>query len=461
MRARVLIVDDEPNILSALDDILTDEGYEVILTDRAAAVLGLVEVEPPAVMLLDVMLPDGSGLDLLRTVKTSYPEVEVVVISGHATVDMAVEAIKAGAYDFVEKPLSMKRVLTTVARALERRNLALDCSAHSRAEEERYRIVGDSTAMKQVKAQIAMAAPTNARVLITGESGTGKELVAYWLHRNSLRRDRPFVKLNCAAIPRDLLESELFGYEKGAFSGATAPKPGRCELANTGTMFLDEIGDMDPLLQAKLLRVLESGEFERLGSTRMLRADIRFIAATNKNIKDEIEAGRFRADLYHRLNGFTLHVPALREHPEDIPMLAVYLLDAYCQDNGMPARQLSRDALAFLSSLPFPGNVRELKNLVERAAITARGSVIGREDLQVDCRHERPHESDLLTRTRPLSTARDELEKAYLERQLARFGWNISRAAVALEVERSHLSRRLKQLGIVKPEPYASQELSP
>jgi two-component system nitrogen regulation response regulator NtrX len=450
----LLVVDDEPNIIATLSEILSDEGYEVLTANRCEPVQALVDSQLPALVLLDVMLPDGSGIELLKKLKVRHPETEVVMISGHATVDMAVEATRAGAYDFVEKPLSLRRVLPTVARALERRSLALDRTAHAAAEEERFRIVGDSAAMRAVRQLIEQVAPTTARVLLTGESGTGKELAAYWLHRLSRRRDGPYVKLNCAAIPRDLMESEVFGHEKGAFTGAVGSKPGKFELADSGTIFLDEIGDMEPTLQPKLLRVLETGELERVGSTRTRKTDVRVIAATNKHISREVEAGRFRADLYHRLNVFTIPIPPLREHREDIPLLARHLLDTYCRDSGMSPKSFTPDAIEDLRGRDFPGNVRELKNVVERAAIITSGSDIDQSAL-VPSAGRGAQQADLVTRTRPLAQARDELEGAFLRHQLARCGWNITKAASELKVERSHLSRLLKQHGIGKPEPYA------
>jgi len=448
---KLLVVDDEANIRQSLAEILDDEGYVVQTTGSGQEGLRIVESEAPALVLLDVQLSDGSGLDVLKQIKAQHPEIEVVMISGHATIDRAVEAIKAGAYDFLEKPLALKRVLLVVARALERRKLALDRQARQVQDEERYRIVGDSALMKTVMDQIRQVAPTPARVLVTGETGTGKELVAFWLHRLSPRRDRPYVKINCAAIPRELLESELFGHEKGAFTGATERKEGKFALADTGTVLLDEIGDMDPLLQAKLLRVLETGEFEPLGTNRQVKVDIRVIAATNQNLAEKMKQGSFRADLYHRLNVFHIHVPALRERPDDIPVLAEHFLEAYCRDNGIPSKRLTDDAREFLRQQPFPGNVRELKNLIERAAIVTPGDRITKAALLASASRPVGGAGELFTRTRPLNEARDELERAFLEAQLVQFGWNISRAAAELKVERANLSRRLKQLGLHKP----------
>jgi two-component system, NtrC family, nitrogen regulation response regulator NtrX len=449
VKDRLLVVDDEPGILSLFAKVLTVAGYSVTTADRMAAVPALIESEHPALVLLDVMLPDGSGLDLLDQLKTRNPDIEVVMASGQATVDMAVAATKAGAYDFVQKPVSAERLLVTVARALERRALSLARSARDADEDNRYRLVGESASMRAVRAQIERVAPTTARVLVTGESGTGKELVAYWLHRLSPRRERPFVRLNCAAVPRELMESELFGHEKGAFTGALAARPGRFEMADTGTVLLDEIGDMELGLQAKLLRVLENGEFERVGSNGSVKVDIRVVAATNKNLLHEIEHGRFRADLYHRLNVFTIALPPLREHREDIPLLTRHLLNAYCRTGDMPPREFAPDALAALEARDFPGNVRELRNVVERAAIVTPGPVIAREAFAAGA--DAAPSNDLMTRARPLDQARTEFEKAFLEHHLKRLGWNITKVAAELQVERSNLSRRLKQLGIARP----------
>ncbi len=450
---KLLVVATKSEFVRTLTEALAGDGHEVVSAGSAAVALTLIETESPALILFNFPLPDCSALEFLRAVKAGRPDIEAVLIAEQANRDLMLEAIRAGACDFVEQPLSIEHVVATARRALEQRRLTLDRLARTQAEDEHYRIVGNSPAMKMVREAVARVACTNLRVLVTGESGTGKESVAYWLHRYSPRRDRPFVKLNCAAIPRDLLESELFGYERGAFSGATVAKPGRLELADTGTMLLDEVGDLEPAVQAKLLRVLESGEFERLGSTRPRKVDIRFIAATNKDLIAEIRAGRFRDDLYHRLNGFALHVPALRERRDDIPQLALHLLAQYCQENGLPPRSLSPDVIEFLVSLSFPGNVRELKNLVERAAIIAPTQEIRRAHLQIESRHCLLERDDPFARTRPLDQALDEFEKAYIERQLARFGWSVSRTAAALQVGRSRLSRRVKQLGIVRPRP--------
>ncbi|UCG42289.1 MAG: sigma-54-dependent Fis family transcriptional regulator [candidate division WOR-3 bacterium] len=455
MKPKILVVDDEANIASTLSDILRDEGCEVSTAGTGAAGLKAVAAESPDLVLLDIMLPDTSGLELLKQLKTDRPDIEVIMVSGHATVDRAVDAIRSGAYDFLEKPLTLKRVVLTVNRALERRRLAGDKRRQDQAEEQRHRIIGESDATRELRDQLSQVGPTNARVLITGETGTGKELVAFWLHHHSARRDRPYVKINCAAIPKELLESELFGHEKGSFTGAHARKQGRFELADTGTVLLDEIGDMDLRLQAKLLRVLESGEFERVGSTNPLKVDVRVIAATNKNLADEIRKDNFREDLYHRLNVFTIHLPPLRERPDDIPALASHFLDSYCRVNGVPPKKFTEDALKHLMQQGFQGNVRELRNLVERAAIVTPGTEIDRSGLLKLTAHTLTTGDEVFTRTRPLADARLELERKFLEAQLTRFKWNITKTAEELKVERSNLSRRLKQLGITKPEPYS------
>ena len=455
MRTKLLVVDDEANIASTLRQVLEDEGYEVLTAARGRQALEVAETEAPALVLLDIMLPDISGLEVLERLKAARPATEVVVISGHATVDRTVDAIRLGAYDFLEKPLALKRVLVTVARALERRALALDRDSRQSADAERFRIVGESDATKRVRELIEQAAPTGARVLITGETGTGKELVAYWLHHLSPRRAGPYVKMNCAAIPAELIESELFGHEQGAFTGAVARRDGRLRAADNGTLLLDEIGDMAPRLQAKLLRVLETGEFEPVGSNKPQRADVRVLAATNKDLAREIDRETFRADLYHRLNVFAIHIPPLRERVDDIAILARHFLDAYCRENGASPKRLTPDAVDYLRQQPLPGNARELRNLIERAAIVAPGYDISGAVIARNTAPARTGGEELFTRTRALADARDDLERKYLETQLARFGWNITRAAAELDTERSSLSRRMKQLGIIKPEPYA------
>ncbi|MEO0085966.1 MAG: sigma-54 dependent transcriptional regulator [candidate division WOR-3 bacterium] len=319
------------------------------------------------------------------------------------------------------------------------------------AEDRRHELVGTSAAMDEVRKQIRQVAPTSVRVLVTGETGTGKELVAYWLHRLSSRRDRPYVKVNCAAIPQGLLESELFGHARGAFTGAVQDRQGRFELADGGTLLLDEIGDMDPLLQAKLLRVIETGEFEPLGSSRRVKVDVRIISATNRDLRAEAGKGRFREDLFHRLNVFTIHIPPLRERPEDIPILARHFLESYRMQCGLPLKRFSTEAEASLTRRSYPGNVRELRNIVERAAIVAQGEEIRVADLEAEAVSCDCLDMDAFSRTRPLARALEELERRYLQVQLELFSWDMARVASELQVDPGRLARRLKQLGLSRP----------
>jgi DNA-binding NtrC family response regulator len=348
-------------------------------------------------------------------------------------------------------------VLLTVTHALEKSRLRQQQQELLTAAEHRYQMIGESAAMKRVWADIEKVAPTNARVLITGESGTGKELVAFWLHKLSPRKDERLVKINCAAIPRELIESEMFGYEKGAFTGAAQRRQGKFEVADKGTFFLDEIGEMDAFAQTKLLRVLEDGEFTRVGGVTPTKVDVRVISATNKDIKAAVEKGEFRSDLFHRLDVFEIRLPPLRARAEDIPVLARYFLDEYCRDNGLAPKKLIESGTSFLSSLKLPGNIRELRNLIERAVIISSGPEIGVEDFQPSLTPDiqfPTSDADDFRRARDLHVAKEELESKYIETQLKLNGWSITRTAQRLGIERSNLSRRMKQLGIEKPDFY-------
>ncbi len=448
--SRILVIDDEVNIRKSLEEILQDEGYEVITVASGEEGIEIIKDEHEIfdLVLLDIKLPGIDGLEVLKRIKEKSPAVEVVMISGHGTIESAVEAMKMGAYDFLEKPLSMKRVLITVEHALEKSRLGRERERWLEQEDRRYQMIGVSPPIKKIWEDIKHVAPTNARVLIVGESGTGKELVAYWVHRLSNRRDKPMVKVNCAAIPRELIESELFGYEKGAFTGAVGRKIGKFELADKSTIFLDEIGDMDQHTQAKVLRVLEDGEFQRIGGLSTIKVDVRIITATNKVLTEEIKKGSFRADLYHRINVFQIYIPPLRERRSDIPLLAQNFLKNYCLENGMKPKVLTKEAEAYLTTLNYPGNVRELKNLVERAVISSRSDVIKEEDLKIASIMSSEPDQEIFARTMPLTEAKRELEKRFIEAQLALNGWNITRTAEKLGVKRSNLSRRIKQLGI-------------
>jgi len=443
----VLIIDDEQNIRRTLKDILEDEGYAVFSEARGKDGLGILAEEPVDLVLLDIKLTEENGLDVLRALKEKHPEVEVVMISGHGTIEMAVEATKLGAYDFLEKPLSLERVKLTAARALEKKMLARKLEEKTRGE--RPPLLGEGEAMKALRKLIAQVAPTDSKVLISGESGTGKELVAREIHLMSARKDGPFVETNCAAIPGELIESELFGSEKGAYTGASQMRIGKFEQADGGTLFLDEIGDMSLNAQAKVLRVLEGEAFSRLGGNQTIKVDVRSIAATNKDLEKEVQEGRFREDLYFRLNVFPIRTPSLREHPEDIPLLADHCLERFARENGKPKQAIQEQALERLRRHAYPGNVRELKNLIERLAILASPGEITLEHVDLVLPVQTLAADPFLT-ARPLQEAKEDLERRYVEAQLKLHGGDIAKTAEALGLERTNLYRKLRQLGIEK-----------
>ncbi len=453
MPQKILIIDDEQSILESLADILEDEGYRVVTATSAAQGQRVLQEENPDLLILDVWLPDTDGLELLRVLRQESPSLPVIIISGHGTVEMAVEAIKLGAFDFLEKPLSYDRVVVTVAnalrfRALEEENLRL------RARITGKGLSGESPAIRRVKTEIERVAPTDATVLIMGESGVGKEVAARMIHELSARRSRPFVELNCAAIPEELIESELFGHEKGAFTGATTVKRGKFELANGGTLFLDEIGDMSLSAQAKVLRVLQEKRFERLGGTRTIEVDVRVIAATNKDLQQEISAGRFRQDLFFRLNVVPIVIPPLRERPEDIPLLVQEFLQELAQHTGLGHKNLEPEVLEALKRYSWPGNVRELRNLIERLVIMASGPKITLQDLPQEIYQGGPSSTspsqDPWFVCDNFKEARQLFEREFLRRKMAKFQGNISQTAEAIGLERSYLHRKLKALGLVR-----------
>jgi two-component system nitrogen regulation response regulator NtrX len=449
MSAHVLIVDDEPSICTSLEGILGDEGYEVSSAPDGETALRLVEEESPDLVLLDIWMPGRDGLEVLAELKRRRPALPVVMISGHGTIETAVKATKLGAFDFIEKPLDMDKILLTVRNALQMSRLTEE-NLLLRAKSEPPQLTGHSPAIQQVRQAIAQVAPTDAWVLITGENGTGKELVAHAIHRQSPRAGGPLVDVNCAAIPEELIESELFGHEKGAFTGAAARKRGKFDLAHGGTLFLDEIGDMSLKTQAKILRILQEQRFERVGGTRTIQVDVRVLAATNKDLPAEIAAGRFREDLYYRLNVIPIHLPPLRERREDIPELVDEFMAELAAKLHQPAKHLKDDALSLLMEQSWPGNVRELKNLVERLFILCPAEEIDADTLRPFLSGAPTRENGLerLMTTRDFKQARAAFERAFLERQLAAHGGNVSATAEAIGLERSHLHKKLKSLGI-------------
>ena len=445
MPSSILIVDDEGGIRQSLSGVLREDGYQVEAVASGEECLQLLQQQPVDLVLLDVWLDGVDGLEVLRRVRESDTGPMVVMISGHGNIETAVRATKLGAFEFLEKPLSLEKVSLVVKNALEHHRLEQE-NRRLRAElEQRYQVIGDSVPMKALRQQIALTAPTNGRVLIYGESGTGKELVARSLHAASLRNSRAFVEVNCAAIPEELIESELFGHVKGSFTGATDDKVGKFQKADAGTLFLDEVGDMSMKTQAKVLRVLEEQRFEPVGSNTAVTVDVRVIAATNKKLEDEISRGTFREDLFYRLNVIPFYVPALREHPEDISLLARYFLGEFSSAYGKRPRELAQPSLEVLQRYSWPGNVRELRNLLERMVI-----VVPQQHIEA---HHLPPELFRGSRNaaQPYSTlheAREAYERDFILRKLEENQWNMTHTAAALGLERSHLYRKLKSLGI-------------
>lgn len=443
--ARIFIIDDEPAIRQALSDILADENHEPHTFESGEEALARLAREDADLILLDVWLPGMDGLAVLQRIRETIPGTPVVMISGHASVDTAVRATRLGAWDFLEKPLSLERVLLTVEHALVNRKLRQEVQ-HLRSESTPDDLmIGDSPAVLRLHQQIRSAAASASRVLITGENGSGKELVARSLHRLSPRSGAAFVDVNCAAIPEELIESELFGHRRGAFTGATEDRKGKFEIADGGTLFLDEIGDMSVRTQAKVLRVLQEQQFQRVGSAATIRVDVRVIAATNKNLSDEIREGRFREDLYFRVAVIPIHVPPLRERGHDVLLLAEHFLRSFAAETGRRPRQLEHEARRAMLGYSWPGNIRELRNLMERVTILSSSDSVTAGDLALTLRAPG---GDSFPWDGTLRDARDEFERRFILRRLEELGGNVSRTAESLGIERSNLYRKLGGLGI-------------
>ena len=446
----ILIVDDEPGVRSALGGVLRDEGYDVDAVDSGEACLERLSRQAYDVVVLDIWLPGMDGLQTLARMRERQVDTQVVIISGHGNIESAVRAIKMGAFDFVEKPLSLEKTVLVVRNALRQRNLEAENRALRARVDAQHTMVGDSYAMVKLREQVAMAAPTNGRVLIFGENGTGKELVARNIHQMSRRRTGPFVEVNCAAIPEDLIESELFGHVRGAFTGAVADRRGKFELAHSGTIFLDEIADMSLKTQAKVLRVLQEQIMEPVGGSNRIKVDARVLAATNKDLTGEIRAGRFREDLYFRLNVVPIFVPPLRDRQEDIALFADHFMALLAREYGRRPKTFESDALVAMRQYPWPGNVRELRNVIERLMIMVPGDRISSRDLtfldQAQLADGRA--SAQIMASAPLHEARDQFERDYILRALAAQQGNISRTADMLGIERSNLYRKMRSFGI-------------
>lgn len=450
MSRRILIVDDEQGVRAALGQLLEYEGYDVKSVTNAADGIAEYSRWRPQLTFLDVKMAGMDGIEALRRIRALDPTATVVMISGHATIQTAVEATQLGAYDILEKPLDTDRILVLLRNTLQHLSLQEENAQLRASIESRYEIVGRSFAIRTLMGQIEKVAPTPARVLITGENGTGKELVARAIHRLSPRVQKPFVEVNCAAIPSELIESELFGHMKGSFTGAVQDRAGKFEQADKGTLFLDEIGDMSPSAQAKVLRVLQDGEVTRIGGAKRIQVDVRILAATNKELQEEIAAGRFREDLFYRLNVVPLHVPPLRERREDIPLLAQHFVDQLARRDGAPPRALDPGAVEALAQMEWPGNVRELRNTIERLLILAPGQRITAADVG-RLGGTRPSDGASLGSLLDIETFeafKDAAERAYLLHKLRAFEWNVSETARALDMPRSNLYKKIERYGL-------------
>jgi two-component system nitrogen regulation response regulator NtrX len=446
MNERILIVDDEERAREILADHLEPAGYEIVQASDGEQALVRVKDDDLNLMLLDLMLPDISGLDVLKETVRLKPALPIIMISGQGTIETAVQATKLGAYDFLVKPVERERILLAVRNALERDQMRREVALLKEEALRKYQMVGVSEPMQKIMRLIEEIASSRVPVLVTGESGGGKELVARAIHLRGDRKDRPFVKLNCAAIVETLVESELFGHEKGAFTGALTQKRGKLELAHNGTLFLDEVGDLSVSSQAKLLRFLQEAEFERVGGTAVLKVDVRIISATNKDLNEEIRQKRFRDDLFYRLNVIHIHVPPLRERKDDIPALADHFLEKQCEENGVPKKTLTPQAIEFLRGLSWErNNIRELENLIKRASILVKSLEIAPRDLS-----DMMETSDKTMRVekRTLKEATNEFQREHIRRLLAENDGDKSRTAKELDIERAHLYRKMKDLGL-------------
>jgi len=448
-KAKILVVDDEENIRKSLKMILEYEGYSFLEAADGEEALDIIEETVGLdLVLLDIKLPGRDGLEVLAELKEKPYRPEAVMISGHGTIKTAVDATKLGAFDFLEKPLHRERVLLCIRNALNQSKLLRECQDLRKKSDKRYELIGNHPSMKKLWKEIIKISPTNATVLIHGESGTGKELIARAIHNQSLRAKERFVQVNCAAIPEELIESEFFGHEKGAFTGATEKKPGKFDLADGGTIFLDEIGDMSLKTQSKVLRVLEEGEVQKVGSSRINKVDVRVIAATNKDLGKEKKEGTFREDLYFRLDVISIYSPSLREKKEDIPLLVEYFSKIYAEENNFKVKKFSEDMVEAMMKYPWKGNVRELKNVVERLIIMTEADIIERQDLPERIRGEigiyLPEAKGIKT----LKEFRELAEKDFILAKLEESNWNISQTAREIDTPRSNLYKKLEHYGI-------------
>jgi DNA-binding NtrC family response regulator len=448
MKARVLIVDDDPATLGSLSRAFALEGLEALTASSAARALERLQTEPVDAILSDVVMPGMDGLELLARLRERAPSVPVVLMSGQASLENAVKATRLGALDFVEKPVSLDRLLLTLRNALRTSHLERENRELRRFWQDEVALIGESGPMGALRALVEKAAPTDVPILILGENGTGKELVARAVHELSPRAERPFVRMNCAAVPSELVESELFGHEKGAFTGAAAQRKGRFEQADGGTLFLDEIGDMSPAMQAKVLRVLQDGELTRVGGAAEVKVDVRVISATNRDLESLLASGGFREDLYYRINTLTLKTPALREHASDLPALVAHFASAAARRNGWKPRAFSSDALELLKRQTWKGNVRELRKVVERALILCAGDPISGEEIRLALPSPSPPRAGTIPTEGALRDLVDTYEREVIRERLRVTGGHVTAAAKSLDLERSHLYKKCKQLGL-------------
>jgi DNA-binding NtrC family response regulator len=445
----ILIVDDDASVRESLKMILEYDHYEVESAENGELGLQKIDGLPVDIVLLDVKMSGMDGIEVLTKLKQKNEKLPVIMISGHGTIETAVEATKLGAFDFLSKPLDRDKLLVTIRNALQQAKLSEEYEKLQESVEGKRRLLGESEKIKEILAVIKQVAPTDARVLISGENGTGKELIAHAIHRASKRTAKPFVEVNCAAIPSELIESELFGHERGSFTGATTQRIGKFEQADGGTLFLDEIGDMSLQAQAKVLRALEEGKIERVGGTKLIAVDVRILSATNKKLEGEINKGNFRNDLFHRLNVIPIHAPALREHRDDIPILVQSFIDDVCSRNGIARKTISPEAIHVLFQRDWPGNVRELKNAVERLVILSHGTSIDITVLDAFGSRSGVDESTLDV-SGTFQEFKERAEAVFIKKQLEIHKWNITKAAEAMDIQRSHLYTKMKRYGLTK-----------
>jgi len=446
---KILVIDDEQSIRESISMILEYENYLVELAANGVQGLNLFNEQNFDAVLLDVKMPGLDGIEVLQLLKERNKNIPIIMISGHGTIETAIECTKKGAYDFLEKPLDRDKLLISLRNAIEHSTIISEYQKIKDEVEEKFEILGESKVIKELKSIINVVAKSDSRVLITGENGTGKELIARQIYKNSNRADKPFVEVNCAAMPKELIESELFGHEKGAFTGATNQRIGKFEQANTGTIFLDEIGDMSLEAQAKVLRVLEQGTFERVGGSELIKVDVRVIAATNKNLEEEIKKGNFREDLFHRLNVIPIVSPPLREHIDDIPILVEHFVKEICNKYKIAEKKIGENLINFLKRKEWKGNVRELKNFIERLIIlNPTKQIIDKDDNQVN---SIAGESDFdFSKDYTLQEFQEITEKIFIKKQLEKYDWNVTKTAEALDIQRSHLYTKIKKYGLEK-----------